>query len=347
MKNNDIVKLAKKCVYNVEKKHTANIDNTRNYTTNAYIFSKSILKPGKDVGVKKIPVNPKPQHSSVNGGIGIKNFTTLCQLYVNSCDKNKKAPSYLMFNKKKIGVDTWAYATARVVTYYAEKKKLPNKVMITSKIFDDEIKRIEEEKKKKAEAEKRAREEAERKAKEEEERKAKENAKRKYDHADDYGCDEMGQNTSYYCGCHSLQEVFRNLTNIVVSQDTIADVCGTTYDGTDHEGLNTCVEWFNRKFDQNLQVSWKNFSDLGWDGIRDIVYSNNQDCVIHNLYRDKYGHYEVVNWVSDAWVGVQNSLGDGCSYGCYCGYKEDRTQSEFRSYISGISQKSVMVITNA
>ena len=131
------------------------------------------------MSVKKVPVNPKPQHTKINGGIGINNFKKLCQLMVNWVDKHNQAPAYLKFNNHKIGIDTWAYATARVVVYYYEKKKLPNKIIVTSKIFDDEIKRIEEEKKRK--------EEEERKAHEEAERKAKENVKRKYDHADDYG----------------------------------------------------------------------------------------------------------------------------------------------------------------
>ena len=339
MKNPDIVTLAKKCVYNVEKKHTANVDNTRNYTTNAYTFSKSILNPGKSVGVKRVPVNPKPQHTKINGGIGIKNFQKLCQLYVNWVDKHNQAPAYLRFNNHKIGIDTWTYAVARVVTYYDEKKRLPNKVIVTSKIFDDAI---EEARRRKEEAERKAREEAERKRREEEARKA----HRKYGHAEDYGCDNRGQNNGYYCGCHSLQEVFRNLTDIVVPQSTIAEVAGTTYDGTDHDGLNTTVAWFNRTYDKNLTVEWKNFSEIGWSGVRDIVESNNQDCVIHNNYRYQYGHYEVVNKVYDDEILVQNSLGDYCSYGCYCGYEESRSPSEYRDYINGISQKSIMVITN-
>jgi len=172
------------------------------------------------------------------------------------------------------------------------------------------------------------------------------NKKKKYGHATKHGCDNIGQNNGYYCGCHSLQEVFRNLTGIVVPQSTIAEVCGTTSDGTDHDGLNTCVAWFNRKYGYNLSVEWKNFSDLGWNGIRKIVNSNNQDCIIHNLYRNQYGHYEVVNKILDSSTYVQNSLGERCNYPCYCGYVEDRSQSEYRSYISGISQKSIMVITN-
>ena len=167
---------------------------------------------------------------------------------------------------------------------------------------------------------------------------------KKYGHSKKSGCEIMGQNNGYYCGCHSLQEVFRNLTGIVVPQSTIASWAGTTTSGTDHYGLDTAVAIFNRKYDKNLKVSWRNFSDLGWTGIKKIVDSNNQDCVIHNLYRNQWGHYEVVNDVSSN-VNVQNSLGSYCG-SCYCGYIEYRTQSEFRSYISGISQKSIMVITN-
>ena len=98
-----------------------------------------------------------------------------------------------------------------------------------------------------------------------------------------------------------------------------------------------------------LSVKWYNFSELGWTGIKKILASKNQDCVIHNLYRRNgdfgYGHYEVVNAVNDANINVQNSLGNQTCNGCYCGYIEYRTKSEFEYYINGISQKSVMVIT--
>ena len=168
----------------------------------------------------------------------------------------------------------------------------------------------------------------------------------KYGHATKSGCDNMGQNNGYYCGCHSLQEVFRNLTGIVVPQSTIASWAGTTTSGPGHYGLDTAVAKFNSKYGKNLKVQWYNFSELGWDGINRIIKSNNQDCIIHNLYRNQWGHYEVVNGVSNN-ITVQNSLGSTCSQGCYCGYIEYRSQAEFRSYINGISQKSVMVITRS
>ena len=171
--------------------------------------------------------------------------------------------------------------------------------------------------------------------------------KKKYGHATEPCCDDRGQNSDYYCACHSLQEVFRNLTGIVVPQSTIASVCGTTSAGTGHGGMDSCVAWFNRKYGYNLKAEWKNFSDLGWSGINNIINSNDKDCIIHNLYRDQWGHYEVINGIDGDTVIVQNSLGDYCRNGCHYGYIEYRSKSVFRRYISGISQKSIMVITNA
>ena len=85
---------------------------------------------------------------------------------------------------------------------------------------------------------------------------------------------------------------------------------------------------------------------LFYPEVKKVIDSNDKDCIIHNLYRNQWGHYEVINKVYDDYCDVQNSLGDTCSSGCYYGYVEERYLSTFRSYISGISQKSVMVITN-
>lgn len=175
-------------------------------------------------------------------------------------------------------------------------------------------------------------------------------AKKKYGHSTEHCCEDMGQNNGHYCACHSLQEVFRNLTDIVVPQGTIAGWAGTTSAGTGHQGIRTAIAKFNNKYDKNLKIEEKSFSDVGWSEIRDILNSNDKDCIIHNWYRrgtnDGGGHYEVVNAVYDDTVNVQNSLGSRCSNGCYYGYIEYRTKSTFEYYINGISQKSIMVITN-
>ena len=299
---NKIIEIAKKQKKNVEKNNE--LAHSNKWT---YYFAYAILKPKTNVKSIKYNESKTPSGDKFNKKIPFSFLQKWGKALIKYVQKNKKMPSYAVYNGLKIHPDVYCYMYARALVYYNEKGKFPKDVHVDTSLF---------------------------------------NKKKKYGHATKHSCDNMGQNNGYYCGCHSLQEVFRNLTGIVVSQSTIAGVCGTTTDGTDHDGLNTCVAWFNRKYGYNLTVEWKNFSDLGWNGIRKIVNSNNQDCVIHNLYRNQYGHYEVVNKILDSSVYVQNSLGDRCDYPCYCGYVEDRSQSEYRSYIRGISQKSIMVITN-
>lgn len=152
----------------------------------------------------------------------------------------------------------------------------------------------------------------------------------------------LGQHTSYTCGPHSLMQCIHRLTGEDVSEMTLASVCGTTSEGTDHEGLETGLAWFNREYGYNLKMEWKNFSEVGFDGTQQAI--DNGACFHHILYRDRYGHYEVPKWTDGDPIYVLNSLGDYCGSG-YCGYVEERSRSEHQSYINGISQKSVCIIT--
>ncbi|WP_458456071.1 hypothetical protein [Methanobrevibacter sp.] len=254
---------------------------------------------------------------TINEQVLPSDFKDQAKRVVSYISKNGQCPNYVttVKSKKRASAKLFVYAFARTLVWYIDHNKtLPNYTTYNTSAFTSSSS-------------------------------SSSTTKSKYGHATKQGCDNMGQNNGYYCGCHSLQEIFRNLTGKVVAQSTIAGWAGTTSAGTDHNGLNTAVSKFNKTYGYNLSVEWKNFSDLGWSGIKKIVNSTNQDCVIHNLYRGTWGHYEVVNSVSDSNIKVQNSLGDKCSSGCYCGYVENRTPSTFKSYINGISQKSIMVIT--
>ena len=276
----------------------------------SYFHAKSILNPKKDLN--KIPIKQAKSDDTgdkFNRQISQNQFVDMAKRMTAYVEKNHQLPVYITVSPdRKMCVNDYTFMFARINVYYQKNGELPSSINVNSKYFQKPTK--------------------------------------KHGHATQSGCDNRGQNNGYCCGCHSLQEVFRNLTGIVVPQATIAVWAGTTTSGTDHEGLDMAVETFNRKYNQNLSVAWKHFSDIGWSGIKSIVNSTNKDCVIHNLYRNQWGHYEVVNKVYDDYCDVQNSLGDYCDYGCYCGYVEERYLSTFRSYISGISQKSVMVITN-
>lgn len=320
----NIVKISKEIKEYIEKNHelpkTVVIDKvTYTYPQIGYLLSKSVQKPNTEIKSIKVSAAPKPTGETVTLKLEIDDYKKIAKNLSDFITKHGRLPNYLTYKSKKIKQRVYIYAFAKIIVFYNTKGRLPS----SCKFYTSETVAASAKKSSSSSSK----------------------SKNKYGHASKSGCDNRGQNTSVYCGCHSLQEVFRNLTGIVVPQSTIAKVCGTTSSGTDHNGLNTCVVWFNKKYGFNLKVEWKNFSDLGWTGVKKIVNSDNKDCIIHNLYRNKWGHYEVINSVSDSNIKVQNSLGNKCSAGCYCGYVENRPPATFRSYIAGISQKSVMIIT--
>lgn len=154
------------------------------------------------------------------------------------------------------------------------------------------------------------------------------------------GGGQLGQVCGYSCGPHSLMQCIYRLTGVELSESTLMGVCGTTTSGTGHSGLETGLAWFNRKYGYNLKMTWKNFSDVGWDKLQD--YIDNGAVFFHLLYRNQWGHYEVPKNNS---LVILNSLGSYCNYPAYCGYLENRSRSTQQSYINGISQKSVCIIT--
>ena len=225
--------------------------------------------------------------------------------------KNKQIPNYVttIKSKKKVNIDLFTYCLAKILVWFKNHGELPNYCTYDYKDL------------------------------------AGKKTTKKYGRSTKTGCDNRGQNNGYYCGPHMAQEIVRNLTGVVVPQSTIASVMGTTSAGTGHSGIETFFAWFNRKYGYNLKVEWKNFSEVGWDGINNILESDNQDMGAHELYRYTDGHYTNYDKVYGNSVDVHNSLGSKCNQGCYCGYTENRSKSEARGYLNGISQKSILIVT--
>lgn len=231
-------------------------------------------------------------------------------LYINS---NKKIPNYVSYGKKKCPIDLYLHGICKVLSFYKDQKRLPSGMVVYWKELD----KPEPPKPK----------------------------LRKYGRSSKSGCDNRGQNNGYFCGPHMAQEIVRNLTGVVISQSKIASIMGTTSSGTGHYGIETFFAWFNKNYDYNLELSWKNFSDVGWSGIKKILESDNQDIGAHEKYRDTWGHYTNYDKVYDNTVDVHNSLGSRCNSGCYCGYTENRNKSTAERYLKGISQKSILIVT--
>lgn len=324
MKWNTIVSNAEKVKKSVEKDKKLPSVKGYNYAELLYLFAKAVRNPNKDIADKKVSVAPNPSGNNIEKNLSKDDYQKLAKYTIEWIDDRSVCPNYTTYGSYHIRPKLQLYCYSKIIVYYYEHSNtLPLTCWFKTKdITNTQSTSTNTNKSSQTST----------------------STNKKYGHATKSGCDNMGQNTDYYCGVHSLQEVIRNLYNIVVPQKTLASWAGTTTSGTSHQGLETAVIAFNKKYNKNLKVTWKNFSDIGWNGIKKVIDSKNQDCIIHNLYRNKWGHYEVINNVSSN-ITVQNSLGNYCSNGCHCGYIEYRTQSEFRSYINGISQKSIMVLT--
>lgn len=168
------------------------------------------------------------------------------------------------------------------------------------------------------------------------------------------GCNKLGQCNSYNCGPHSLHQCLCKLGVEKYSELTLASWAGTTTSGTGHSGLNTALKQVNNKLGKTFKLTWMNFSDLGsttserFKALGEKIQDANTDAIIHSLYRNKYGHYEVIKSINTktSTVQVLNSLGTK-SNGKYNGYIENRSFNTFASYIANTSggQPSIGLIT--
>lgn len=323
---NDIKTMATTVKNYIEKNKkfpsTVTVNKTKyTYGQVAYILSYAVNNPGKSLKTFAVKNAEKATGDNINENItkaDFKDIATRVSVYIKN---NKQCPNYATTkkSKKKLRPRVFIYMFARIVVWYNNHNKtLPNYANANSAYFKSSSSNNSS------------------------------NSGLK-PYLTSQGCSGMGQCTGYYCGCNSLQQCFYRLTGIQVAESTIASVAGTTTSGTDHNGLNTAVAWFNKKYGKNIKITWKNFSDLGsseaarWKALQQ--YIDKGAVFVHLLYRDQWGHYEVPKSVGDDNLKILNSLGDSCGSGTYCGYIETRSKSAQRSYINGISQKSIAILT--
>lgn len=167
------------------------------------------------------------------------------------------------------------------------------------------------------------------------------------------GCNKLGQCTGYHCGPHSIRQNNAKQDIDNYTEQVIGGWAGTTSAGTGHDGLETAIRMLQIKTGRKISVTWKNFSDLGsttkesFKALGEIIQQKNKGVILHGLYRNRYGHYEVLKEINinNMTCKVLNSLGNRCGGSSYCGYIESRSLDVMRQYLRGISQKSVMILT--
>ena len=274
----------------------------------AYYYCKCILNEKKNVKRVTQADAKNVTGQSVNITLTKKEYTDKMKKYCKWVEDHQSLPNYITIKDKKVKPKIWNAYVGYLFKVYYETGKLPVSQPIKSNIYNTSS-----------------------------------SSTSLHSYLTNKGCSGMGQCTGYYCACNSLQQSFYRLTGIKVDEKTIAGWAGTTSDGTDHAGINTAVAKFNKKYNKNIKINWYNFSELSWTKISEFIKKG--AVFFHLLYRNRWGHYEPIQSVGDS-LKILNSLGDSCGSGTYCGYIENRSKREQKSYINGISQKSVAVLTN-
>ena len=299
-----------------------------------YLMSQVILNPKKtDYGLKAVvKYNTQTHKDTINEKVTLKDYTQMITNFINYCEENKRVPAYIttISSKTRVSFELFMYCLSKIVVYYKENNTLPNYCLFNKTNIQNTASNNKTSKKT--------------------DNTSTSNStytQKGLNHT--LGCNGLGQCTPYYCACNSLQQMFHKLSGKNISEKQIAQWAGTTHNGTDHQGINTAIH----KYDPNLKVQWKNFSDLGntmdsrFKKLGELMSDNNTAVFTHLYYRNKYGHYEVPYQIDtkNKTIKVLNSLGNRSGNG-YLGYIETRTYNLEAEYIRNTpgGQPSVCII---
>ncbi|MDR2830897.1 MAG: hypothetical protein LBB45_07690 [Methanobrevibacter sp.] len=158
----------------------------------------------------------------------------------------------------------------------------------------------------------------------------------------------LAQIKDYTCGPHTIVKSIYNFVGNEYSEMSIATNYGHVIgeDGTSHEQLEGIYSEAAHKAGFDIRFNWYSLNEIGWGGIRDAVNDQNKNVIIHDLYKNTWGHYEFILNVNtnSKFVRLDNSL--PATSEPWGGWIEDRSFDTMQQYMSGISQKSVLVVTH-
>lgn len=312
--------------------NTITVDGTQyTYGEMAYILAYAINNLGKPADVFTVKGASKSTGDTINENIMISDYKDIAKRVANYIKTNKQTPNYAMTtkSKKKLRPRVFIYMFSRIIVWYNNHKSLPNYANANSEYFTGSTSTTT----------------------------TTNNCTNPYTstpHPTKPGCNGTGQNNSVCCGPSALHKALYKFGIRDITQEQLAKWAGTGSAGTSHAGLETAIAKANKQKGTNITLKFYNLSDLGWEKIGKLLCKPNVAVFCHILYKNggtcsgsgNFGHYELLVKVnlSTKYVKVLNSLGSKCGR-CYCGYYQDRTIKCEETFIKGISQKSIAVLT--
>lgn len=291
---------------------------------------------------------PKSYVDIINEKVLKDDYLKMINNFLNYCNINRRVPQYITTQKSKtkVSYELFVYCLSKIVVFFKENNYLPNYCTFNKSDLSNTKKvtiSVQKEVKQSTSSNP--------------------NLYVSSPHYTNTGCNQLGQCTSYYCGPHSIHQAIRKFNITKYTEKQIATYCGTTTNGTSHNGLNTAIAKIAKETNTKLNVQWKNFSDMGktdserFKAIGKLLAKNNTAIIWHILYVSGgtsttgtgYGHYEYLDKINTDtnYVRALNSLNVKKSDGSYTGILQDRKyniQSYYARNTPG-GQAALMIIT--
>ena len=304
-----------------------------------YKKAKKLLKQKpKNINVKA-PSNISYNHT-INEKVYKADYMDMLKRFVDYCEKHKQYPNYVTTKQSKTpsSYKLFAYCIDKIVRFIDKNGYYPNYCTFNYKDIQSKTSST----------------------------KKSNNCTNPYVSSPHYtsnGCNKLGQCTPYYCGPHSIHQCLRKFGITKYSEKQLASWTGTTTNGSDHNGINTCIAKVAKESGVKLKTEWKNFSDLGKDtnsrfsALAKLLCKPNIAVLTHIGYQGSgesatgalFGHYECLDYINLTTKKVRalNSLGVKKSDGSYPGHLQYRSfqlqATYFRNTPKG--QKAICIIT--
>ena len=357
LKTADIIKEAVEIKKFIEKNRklpnycTINNNQYSIYTT-AYLITRVIANlKAETFNLQTITKSNQGFSTKLSENCSKTTYLDMIQRFNEYCSKNKRIPAYVVTIKNKSDFTTFLYGCCKILNYYKENKVLPNSCLFTSSYIDVNGKTVTKTKNNNTQSTSHSK---------------KTSGKSKIYTSKPHlltTAEDLGQKFPYSCGANLLQQLLKKLLGITIPETTLMSWAGTTTSGTGHLGLETAVAIAAKKYKVNLQVTWKNFSDMGktvderFEAVGKLMSRPDTAVGWHIGYQDSgekatgtiTGHYEGADKIDtvNKRIRALNSLGYKLNANAYQGHLQWRPYSLQAHYAANTpkGQPALMIVT--
>ena len=147
----------------------------------------------------------------------------------------------------------------------------------------------------------------------------------------------MKQDTNTWCALNVIQQTFKELFNIDLVESDLYKYGYTGSDGTAPAGLKAIFMKLADKYNVKIKIETFSKKEISWEEIGIAVARADKAVFYHELYKDKWGHWDYCVSVCNKNIYMANSL-----QGQVIGYPK----ATMESWFSGItSDDSIYFVT--